>query len=106
MVAITPTGNLNSPVRCKAPCPEDITCGETIASSPTIAPPTSGLTACRMRNRVNACSQAATPRIRAIPNSEASSPTPPAMTTSWTARPDTEPASMPSCVGVKAWAVR
>ena len=47
------SGNLKMPVRCSAPCPEDITCGEIMASRPTTAPPNIGRNAGFTRKRVN-----------------------------------------------------
>ncbi len=69
-------------------------------------PPINGRSAGRTRSRENIRSQAATPRIKAMPNMAASRPTPPAMTTSCTARLETAPVSMPSRSGVKTCAVR
>jgi hypothetical protein len=70
-------GSLKIPVRCKAPWPDDITCGDIIASRPTTAPPSIGRKAGFTRSLANSTSQAATPRISAIPNTAATKPTPP-----------------------------
>ena len=104
--AIAATGSLKMPVKCNAPWPDDITCGEIIASSPTSAPPSIGRNAGFTRSREKNVSQAATPRISAMPKIAASRPTPPAITTSCTARLETAPVSMPSRSGAKACAVR
>ena len=104
--AMVASGSLKMPVRCSAPWPDDITCGEIIANRPTSAPPSIGRMLGRTRALVNRTSQAATPRISNMPKPAASRPRPPAMTTSCTARFDTVPVSMPSRSGAKACAVR
>lgn len=70
----SPVYSSKRPVKRSATWPDDITCGERIASKQTMPPAIIGRTAGFTLNRVNSCSQAATPRIRVMPNIADSAP--------------------------------
>ena len=74
MSAITWSGRSIIPVRCSAPCPDDITCGVTSAIAPTARPPSAGRSGSHSFARSSSCSHSATPRIRPTPTSAATSP--------------------------------
>ncbi len=88
MVAMTVSGIETNPAKCSAPCPDDITCGVTKASRPTMRPPSAGRSGGQSLVFDNSSSHSVTPRMMAMPVSADKIPSSEAMARS---RPSTSP---------------
>ena len=94
------------PATRKAPWPDDMICGDTIASNPTTRPPAMVRSAGRNRNRANIFSLIATPRMRSMPSAAERRPSVAATTRSWIAMVIFSGATMPSSAGANWRATR
>ena len=94
------------PATRNAPWPDDITCGDRIAISPTTRPPAAVRKVGRSRDRVNIASQIATPRMRMMPSIAARRPSVAASTRSWAAIVVLSGATTPSSAGEKCCATK
>ena len=94
------------PEKCSAPCPDDITCGVTSASSPTARPPSAGRSGGQSRVFASPVSHNATPRMMRMPNSAARTPSSAAMARSRPATSPTGPMLMPSDSASNPWVTK
>ena len=97
-VATVRTERSSVPMIRNAPWPDDITCGDSSAISPTNRPPIVVRSIGRNRKRTNSASDNATPRIRKIPSTADNSPSDAARRRSWATMAVLSGATMPRSV--------